>query len=261
MQSYVLLYSLLNSSPEEIEKFPDTIKILISDLKNIIENGINSLSETSNLDIKIDTLSENVVYFTFQAFDIIAKHKSNGLEELESLIDSQFTKNYLKTVERNLNPVQNASLRQYFDICYNPQIIILNTEKFLRLYKSFSKIIICTIVIEYIKHNNLNQHYKLFNKQLSKISKSFLKEVTAINREFSMVNIVENIIKNFDTYPTYQDIYKKLSRRISEQNFNNIMKFLEKTNKILYDKDNTIIWIFADNKKSKKILKQSTIVG
>jgi uncharacterized protein YlzI (FlbEa/FlbD family) len=261
MQSHVLLYSLLNSSQEEIEKFPDTIKTLISDLKNIIENGINSLSETSNLDRQVDTLTEDVIYFIFQTFDIIDKHKNNGLEELESLIGSQFTKDLLKTVETNLNSTQSVSLRQYFDICYNPQNNILNPEKFLLLYKNFSKIIIYSIVIDYIKRNNIKQDYKLFNKQLAKISKSFSKEVNTINREFNRVKIVENIIKNFDTYPTYQDIYKKVSRRISEQNFKNIMKFLEKSNKILYDKDNTIIWIFADNKKSKQALKQSTTVG
>jgi len=260
MQSPVLLYSLLNSSQEELEKFPETIKILVSDLKNIIENGINSLSGTSNLDNQIDTLNENVVYFTLQALDILAKHRTNGLKDIESLIDNQYTENYLKIVETNLNTTQSTSLKQYFEICYNPQNIILNPEKFLLLYKNFSKVIICIIVIEYIKRNNLMQYYKLFNKQLTKISKSFIKEITTIKSEFDMVNTVENIIKNFDIYPTYQDIYKKVSRRISEPNFKNIINFLEKTNKILYDKDNTIIWIFADNKKSKKALKESTIV-
>lgn len=39
--------------------------------------------------------------------------------------------------------------------------------------------------------------------------------------------------------------------------FKTVLDYLEKSNKIMYDKDGTIIWIFVDNPKLKRLKETS----
>jgi hypothetical protein len=39
-----------------------------------------------------------------------------------------------------------------------------------------------------------------------------------------------------------------------------ILNYLEKSNKIMYDKKGAILWIFADNPKLKKLRRESTVL-
>ena len=66
--------------------------------------------------------------------------------------------------------------------------------------------------------------------------------------------MVENAIKKMKIYPSKNQLWRSLPRQVQYQTFNEILKYLESSNKITYDKDGAIIWIFADNPKLRKLL-------
>ncbi len=66
--------------------------------------------------------------------------------------------------------------------------------------------------------------------------------------------MVENAIKKMKMYTSKNQLWRNLPRQVQYQTFNEILKYLESSNKITYDKDGAIIWIFADNPKLKKLL-------
>ena len=69
------------------------------------------------------------------------------------------------------------------------------------------------------------------------------------------VLMVENAIKQAKTYPSKNQLWRSLEKQMQYQTFSTILDYLEGSNKITYDKDGAIIWIFADNPKLKKLLK------
>lgn len=66
--------------------------------------------------------------------------------------------------------------------------------------------------------------------------------------------MVENAIKKMKMYTSKNQLWRSLPRQVQYQTFNEILKYLESSNKITYDKDGAIIWIFVDNPKLKKLL-------
>ncbi len=47
-------------------------------------------------------------------------------------------------------------------------------------------------------------------------------------------------------------------KQVQYPTFKKILDYLESSNKIMYDKDGAIVWIFADNPKLKKLLRETT---
>ena len=66
--------------------------------------------------------------------------------------------------------------------------------------------------------------------------------------------MIEKIIQEMDIYPTRMELWKALPRKMQYQTFKLILAYLEKSNKILFDK-NKIIWIFPNNKKLNDFIK------
>jgi len=71
------------------------------------------------------------------------------------------------------------------------------------------------------------------------------------------VLMVEDTIKKLDNYPTKNQLWRALPKMVMWQTFSTILNYLEKSNKILVDKKGEIVWIFADNPKTRKLLKKS----
>jgi hypothetical protein len=69
--------------------------------------------------------------------------------------------------------------------------------------------------------------------------------------------IVENAIKQSQNYPTESQLWRTLRRKISLFTFKNVLKQFKRENKIMYDKDGSIIWTFADSPEILRILKES----
>lgn len=70
--------------------------------------------------------------------------------------------------------------------------------------------------------------------------------------------MVENTIKKAKTYPSKNQLWRSLEKQVQYQTFSTVLDYLESSNKITYDKDGAIIWIFPDNRKLKKLLAEAT---
>lgn len=68
--------------------------------------------------------------------------------------------------------------------------------------------------------------------------------------------MVENAIRAAKSYPTKKKLLESLPKQIQYQTFNRILKYLESSNKIVFD-GRQIVWIFPDNPKLKKLLETS----
>ena len=69
--------------------------------------------------------------------------------------------------------------------------------------------------------------------------------------------MVEEAIKSAEDYPKKMWLWKSLPKQIQYQTFKTILDYLEKSNKIIFTKDQKIMWIFADSTKSKKLINES----
>ena len=68
--------------------------------------------------------------------------------------------------------------------------------------------------------------------------------------------MVENAIKRSGSYPTRKQLWEILPKKIQYQTFNRILKYLESSNKIIFD-GRKIVWIFPDNPKLQELLQTS----
>lgn len=69
--------------------------------------------------------------------------------------------------------------------------------------------------------------------------------------------MVEQTLSKIKEYPSKNRLWRALPKQVQYPTFKAVLDYLEESNKIIYDKDGTIIWIFADNPKLKKTLKSS----
>jgi len=70
------------------------------------------------------------------------------------------------------------------------------------------------------------------------------------------IKMVEDTIKELDYYPTKNQLWRALPKMVMWQTFNTIIDYLKDSNKIIIDKGE-IVWVFADNPKLKKLLRES----
>ena len=70
--------------------------------------------------------------------------------------------------------------------------------------------------------------------------------------------MIEDTIKKAKSYPSINQLSRNLERQVQHATIKKALRYLEESNKIMFDKDGSIIWIFADNPKIKKLLAEST---
>jgi hypothetical protein len=58
-------------------------------------------------------------------------------------------------------------------------------------------------------------------------------------------------------YPTRTELWRSLPKGMEYQTFKQILEYLEASNKIIFDKDDRIVWVAADNPKLKKLFERS----
>lgn len=74
----------------------------------------------------------------------------------------------------------------------------------------------------------------------------------------SVVMVEKTIQKYSQEYGKYQ-LWKKLPRKMMYQTFQVILNYLEKSGKILIDKDGCIIWVY-NPERIKKLIKEELVV-
>ena len=70
------------------------------------------------------------------------------------------------------------------------------------------------------------------------------------------VLMVERAIKESGSYPSKRQLWKSLPRKMQYQTFERIIEYLESSNKILLN-GRSIVWVFPDNPKLKKLIEES----
>jgi len=71
--------------------------------------------------------------------------------------------------------------------------------------------------------------------------------------QLDSILMVEKIIQEMKKYPTRMELWKSLPKKMQYQTFKLILTYLERSNKIMFDKDK-IIWIFPNNKKLNELI-------
>jgi hypothetical protein len=69
--------------------------------------------------------------------------------------------------------------------------------------------------------------------------------------------MVEKAIKQNEDYPTKKALWTSLPKKVQYQTFNRILEYLESSNKIIFNDERHIVWVFPDNAKLKRLLKES----
>jgi hypothetical protein len=96
------------------------------------------------------------------------------------------------------------------------------------------------------------------NAANSSAKRSKMSYSSAPNPGLKTITMIENAIKNAKRYPSKNRLRLSLPRQIQYGTFNAVLKYLEDSNKIMYDDDGSIIWIFADKPELKKLVETST---
>ena len=71
------------------------------------------------------------------------------------------------------------------------------------------------------------------------------------------IQMVEDTISEAKEFDSKNKLWRALPRQVQYPTFKAVLDYLEESNKIMYDKDGTIIWIFADNPKLKRLKETS----
>ncbi len=74
------------------------------------------------------------------------------------------------------------------------------------------------------------------------------------------IQMVEARISKAKEFGSKNKLWRTLPKQVQYKTFTTILDYLEKSNKIMYDKNGAILWIFADNPKLKKLHQTSTVL-
>ena len=77
--------------------------------------------------------------------------------------------------------------------------------------------------------------------------------------QLDSILMVEDAIQKSKDYPTRMELWKNLPKQMQYQTFKLILDYLERSNKIMFNKDK-IIWIFANNKKLNELIQGAVSV-
>ena len=71
------------------------------------------------------------------------------------------------------------------------------------------------------------------------------------------VLMIEDAIKNAKDYPKRTELWKRLPKKVMYQTYKIVIDYLIESRKVMLTKDDKLVWVFADNKKLKKLVEES----
>ena len=74
------------------------------------------------------------------------------------------------------------------------------------------------------------------------------------------IEMVEDLISDKKEFSSKNRLWRALPKQVQYKTFTTILDYLEKSNKIMYDKKGAILWIFANNPKIKRLHRESTVL-
>ena len=73
------------------------------------------------------------------------------------------------------------------------------------------------------------------------------------------VQMIEQTIESRHDFRTVTELYNALPRGVQHATFKKVLAYLEESNKIAYDKNGAVFWIFAKNKSGLVDLEKNSI--
>lgn len=80
---------------------------------------------------------------------------------------------------------------------------------------------------------------------------------TTANPTLDTIKMVERTLSEMREHPSKNRLWRALPRQVQYPTFKAVLNYLEESCKIIYDKDGTIVWIYADNPKIRKLIRTS----
>ena len=128
------------------------------------------------------------------------------------------------------------------------------------------------LIEHYIKDHGYTHEYILNPEMLEKIKASIQKSNTFINRtkpeqkhvhdpRLKTIKMVENELRENNFFTSKNSLWRSLPKQTQYPTFCKVLDYLEESNKITYDKDGNIIWIFVESEKAQKSLGESSILN
>lgn len=104
---------------------------------------------------------------------------------------------------------------------------------------------------ENMLHNTkTNSDFKITSTAISGNEKS-------PNPTLGTIKMVEDALSEMSEYSSRNKLWRSLPRQVQYPIFKEILKYLEESNKIIFDKDGSIIWVFADNDRIRDLKENS----
>lgn len=97
----------------------------------------------------------------------------------------------------------------------------------------------------------------LKNRKMNKAITSTRLKTNATNPTLDTIRMIEQTLSKMSEYPSKNKLWRTLPRQVQYPTFKAVLGYLEESNKIMYDKDGTIVWTFVDNPKLKRLKKTS----
>ncbi|MGI0061399.1 MAG: hypothetical protein ACREBA_02985 [Nitrosotalea sp.] len=80
------------------------------------------------------------------------------------------------------------------------------------------------------------------------------------NPTLGTIRMVEETLSKMPEYPSRNKLWRALPRQIQYSALKEILKYMEESNKIVFDKNDKIVWIFAENPKLQQLKESSKSV-
>ena len=72
------------------------------------------------------------------------------------------------------------------------------------------------------------------------------------------IEMVEEMISGQKEFDSKHKLWRSLPKQVQYKTFTTILDYLEKSNKIMYDKNGAVLWIFA-NPRLRRLRRESTL--
>lgn len=86
------------------------------------------------------------------------------------------------------------------------------------------------------------------------------KNKSAHSPRLETIMMVEDVLSKAKAFDSKNRLWRALPKQVQYKTFTTILDYLQRSNKIAYDKDNSVIWTFADNAKLKRLLQEGTVL-
>lgn len=91
------------------------------------------------------------------------------------------------------------------------------------------------------------------------MSKTTVFEKKIHSPNLDTIEMIEKTIEKNHDFKNITELYHALPRGVQYGTFKTVLEYLERSNKIAYDKNDSIFWIFSSNKHGSSALEKTSV--